>query len=60
MKKYLLLITVFLSISLAKSQTPLEQAVDFSSKDINGVTRHLFDILDNQNQYVLIDFFSPY
>ena len=60
MKKYIIFITALLSISLAKSQTPLTQAIDFSSKDVDGVTHHLFDLLDNQNQYVLIDFFNPY
>ena len=57
--KYLLLITAFFTLSIAKAQTPLTEAVDFSAKDINGVTHHLFDLLDNQNKYVLIDFFNP-
>lgn len=40
------------------AQTPLEEAVDFSKKDVHGNTHHLFDILDNQGKYVFIDFFS--
>lgn len=40
------------------AQTPLTEAVDFTSKDVHGQTHSLFDILDNQNKYVLIDFFS--
>lgn len=44
----------------AKAQTPLTEAVDFTVKDINGELHHLYDILDNQGQYVFIDFFSVY
>lgn len=57
--KKLLSISLLLFFSWgAFAQTPLEEAVDFSAKDIHGVTHHLFDILDNQQQYVFIDFFS--
>jgi len=42
-----------------KAQTPLTEAVDFAVKDIHGVQHHLFDILDNDEKYVLMDFFSP-
>jgi thiol-disulfide isomerase/thioredoxin len=47
----------FFSLGLF-AQTPLEEAVDFTAKDVHGNVIHLFDILDNQQQYVLIDFFS--
>ncbi len=40
------------------AQTPLEEAVDFTAKDVHGNVIHLFDILDQQEKYVLIDFFS--
>lgn len=53
----LILISVLFS-SVVSAQTPLTEAVDFTAKDIYGVQHHLFDILDNQQQYVLIDFFS--
>jgi len=57
--KYIGLIIVSFLYSLAVSaQTPLTEAVDFTAKDVYGVQHHLFDILDNQQQYVLIDFFS--
>ena len=59
MKKTLILFISLFTLLSVKSQTPLTEAVDFSSKDINGTTHHLFDILDNQNKYVLIDFFNP-
>ncbi|MCK5775548.1 MAG: hypothetical protein KAH25_05205 [Bacteroidales bacterium] len=57
--KYLIFITMFFTLSIAKAQTPLTEAVDFSAKDIDGTIHHLFDLLDNQNKYVLIDFFNP-
>ena len=57
--KYLILITAFFALTVVKAQTPLTEAVDFTSKDIDGVTHHLFDLLDNQDKYVLIDFFNP-
>jgi thiol-disulfide isomerase/thioredoxin len=40
------------------AQTPLEVAVDFSAKDIHGNYITLFEILDQEEKYVLIDFFS--
>ncbi len=58
MKKILLIIfSAFVLIS-THAQTPLTEAVDFTVKDVNGLNHHLFDILDNQGQYVFIDFFS--
>ena len=61
MKKnyFIILFCVFTLSSSLKAQTPLTQAVDFLAKDIYGVQHQLFDILDNQQKYVFIDFFSP-
>lgn len=53
----LILLSLFLYTGLY-AQTPLTQAVDFNSKDVHGIPHHLFGILDNDQQYVLIDFFS--
>jgi len=39
------------------AQTPLTIAKDFSAKDLQGNTHHLFDYLDS-NHYVLLDFFT--
>jgi len=58
MKKLLSTSLLLLFSWVAFAQTPLEEAVDFSAKDVHGTTHHLYDILDNQQQYVLIDFFS--
>lgn len=52
-------LTFFLALSLsigAFAQTPLTEAVDFTTTDHHGNEIHLFDILDG-GQYVLIDFF---
>ena len=46
-----------MQINTASAQTPLTIAVDFTVTDVEGNTFSLFDILDNDNQYVLIDFF---
>lgn len=58
MKKLFSLSLFSLFNLLIFAQTPLDEAVDFNSKDVHGVPHHLFDILDNQDKYVLIDFFS--
>jgi len=57
-KRYLLIIITAFGFSIAQAQTPLTEAVDFTAKDVHGVQHHLFDILDNQEAYVFIDFFS--
>ncbi len=54
-KLFIVFISVFI-VFIAKSQTDLTEAVDFTATDIHGNEIHLFDILDN-GQYVLIDFF---
>lgn len=56
-KAIFFLLGVFAYIGV-QSQTTLTEAVDFTIKDVNGVSYHLFDILDNRNQYVLLDFYS--
>lgn len=58
MKKllYIILLSAFGTSLLA--QTPLEEAIQFSAKDVHGETHDLFEILDDQNKFVLIDFFS--
>lgn len=58
MKKFILILYAFISGMGLMAQTPLGEAVDFSVKDIYGNTHQLFDILDNQEKFVLIDFFS--
>ena len=56
MKKFLTLaFALFLSISVS-AQTPLTEAVNFSSTAHNGEKIDLFEILDG-GQYALIDFF---
>lgn len=59
MKKSFYTIIFGLLISLGlQAQTPLTEAVDFSAKDVYGNVHELFTILDDNEQYVLIDFFS--
>lgn len=41
--------------SLSFSQTPLEEAVDFTATDIHGTSHTLFDYL-NDGKYVLLEF----
>ena len=54
------LITLFLGLLFATTfsfaQTPLTEAVDFTTTDIYGNEINLFSILDG-GQYVCIDFF---
>ncbi len=54
-KLFILFFALVLSIGV-KAQTPLTQAVDFSTIDHNGNEINLFEILD-RGQYVLIYFF---
>lgn len=57
--KKLLSILVFSIISILQinAQTNLTEAVDFEVTDLDGNEIHLFDLLDNQGKYVLIDFY---
>ncbi|MDP2722115.1 MAG: T9SS type A sorting domain-containing protein [Bacteroidales bacterium] len=57
MKKYTLLFFALYWFS-AFSQTTLNEAVDFHVKTIDGETIYLFPLLDDQQQVVVIDFFS--
>lgn len=56
MRKFTLMLSLFLTATLAFSQTPLTEAVDFTATDTHGQEWNLFEILDG-GQYVLIDFF---
>jgi len=56
MKKITMMVAMFFATTLAFSQTPLTQAVDFTATDVQGVEHNLFEILD-AGQYVCIDFF---
>jgi hypothetical protein len=56
MKKFTILVAMFFAATLAFSQTPLTEAVDFTATDVQGVEHNLFEILEG-GQYVCIDFF---
>ncbi len=61
MKKILRLALVMIAaftmqINTSQAQISLTEAVDFTVTDVNGVTWNLFDILDNEGKYVVIDF----
>ena len=61
MKYILLLIVAYVSIfpnGKLYSQTTLDTAVNFNVKTIDGDPVLLFDLLDNENKIVVIDFFS--
>ena len=57
MKKLLPIVVFIFTISFSGAQTTLTTATDFSVKDIDGNTIHLFELLDAGN-LVCIDFFS--
>lgn len=60
MKNLKSIISIFILITFslyAIGQTPLEEAIDFQVTDVNGNEIQLFQLLDEQNKYVLIDFF---
>jgi len=56
MRKFTLMAVLFITATIAFSQTPLTVAVDFTSTTTEGVEFNLFDILAG-GQYVCIDFF---
>ena len=61
MKKILLLffvVMMFASADVLQAQTTLDTAVNFHVKTIDGEPIWLFDLLDNDNKIVVIDFFS--
>jgi thiol-disulfide isomerase/thioredoxin len=57
MKRMLYLLFILCLACSVSAQTQLTVAKDFSVKDLEGTTHHLFDYLDSNN-YVLIDFFT--
>ncbi len=57
MKKNFLIVIFMFLMSLGYAQTPLETAVDFNVKDLNGNKIQLFNLLDN-NKIVVIKFYS--
>ena len=56
-KLFLFSLVLFSFASLSFSQTPLEEAVDFTYTDIHGTSQHLFEYLD-AGRYVLLIFTS--
>lgn len=56
MKKIVSLFFALMLNFAVNAQTPLTEAVDFTSEGLNGEDIHLFEILDG-GQYVLIEFF---
>lgn len=57
MKNYTYLIAFLLTINVVVGQVPIDTAINFSVKDIDGTNIELFSILD-EGKLVLIDFFS--
>jgi len=56
MKKLTFLVAILFATTIGFSQTPLTEAVDFTTTDIYGNEINLFEILDG-GQYVCLDFF---
>ena len=57
-KQLLLLLVVTLIIGTTTAQTTLTEAENFHVKTVYGESIYLFPILDDENQIVVIDFFS--
>ena len=57
MKNFTYLIAFLLTINIAVGQVPIDTAINFSVKDIDGTNIELFSILD-EGKLVVIDFFS--
>ncbi len=57
MRKLLILFTFLLVTHLVTAQTSLDTAVNFTVKDVNGVTHRLYEYLE-QDKIVVIDFFT--
>jgi peroxiredoxin len=57
MIRFCLFLVTFYTMTCISAQTPLAVARDFSAKDLEGNTHHLYDYLDN-DKYVLLDFFT--
>jgi len=54
---YMIILGLFMFNLNLNAQCPLEEAVDFNVVDINGNNVNLFNLLQEENKYVLIDFF---
>ena len=57
MSKTITTIALLFLINVLCAQTPLEEAIDFQVTDVDGNEIHLFQLLDEEGKYVLIDFF---
>jgi len=57
LRKLYILIAFLLFTIIAKAQTSLDTAVNFTVKDVNGITHRLYDYLE-QDKIVVIDFFT--
>ncbi|NPD45256.1 T9SS type A sorting domain-containing protein [Lentimicrobium sp. S6] len=56
-KTFYIIILFILGFHQLFAQTNLTEAGDFEVTDLDGNDIHLFDLLDNQGKYVLIDFY---
>jgi thiol-disulfide isomerase/thioredoxin len=57
LRKLLILFTFLLVTHYVNAQTSLDTAVNFTVKDVNGVTHRLYEYLE-QDKIVVIDFFT--
>lgn len=57
-RKLILFGLVVVFVGAVSAQTPLSEAVQFHVKTIEGENIWLFDLLDNEQKIVVIDFFS--
>jgi thiol-disulfide isomerase/thioredoxin len=57
MKKFTYLLAFLFLVKIAAAQVPIDTAINFSVKDIDGTKIELFSILD-EGKLVVIDFFS--
>ena len=58
MKRFFTVLLLLATPFLLKSQATIDTAINFNVKAIDGTTIDLFNILDNENKIVVIDFFS--
>lgn len=56
-KAFTLILPLIVTFNLI-AQTPLTEALDFHVKTVEGETIKLFELLDDENKIVVIDFFS--
>jgi len=57
MKRFYFLMVFLIAFGSVSAQTPLSVAKDFSVKDLEGNTHHLYDYLSS-GKFVVIDFFT--